>query len=173
MAAGQPGTGPGLKTMADRSPENLRDCLLLYDGQCRLCVAAKKGIEQLEAESASNNVRMIMYQSEEARQVLGTRYRTGRPDAAFLVRPNGELTSGLDAFLPLLPGLKGGRFLAVLFKLPLVRPLGYLLYWFVARYRYRLFGEVTLEGPSGPEILSPVQSSSGNPPDSSRHTQSP
>ena len=159
--------------MADGSPENLQDCLLLYDGQCRLCVSAKKGIERLEAERLSDSLRMITYQSEEAKRVLGARYRPGRPDVAFLVRPNGEVTSGLDAFLPLLPGLKGGRFLARLFALPLVRPLAYLLYRFVARYRYRLFGEVLLEGHTGPEVQPPEKSSSKNPSDSSRPTQCP
>ncbi|HSQ91568.1 MAG TPA: hypothetical protein VLM19_05295, partial [Nitrospiraceae bacterium] len=46
----------------------------------------------------------------------------------------------------LLPGLKGGRVLSVVLSLPLVKPFGYLLYWFVARYRYVVFGKVPLEG---------------------------
>jgi predicted DCC family thiol-disulfide oxidoreductase YuxK len=33
-------------------------------------------------------------------------------------------------------------------SLPLVKPVGYLLYWFVARYRYAIFGQVPLEGVS-------------------------
>jgi len=91
---------------------------------------------------------MVPYQSEEAQQVLGESYRPGRPNAAFLVRPNGEIARGLDAFLALLPGLKGGRILSVLLSLPLVKPFGYLLYWFVARYRYSIFGKVPLAGAS-------------------------
>jgi predicted DCC family thiol-disulfide oxidoreductase YuxK len=55
------------------------------------------------------------------------------------------MAGGLDAFLPLLPGLKGGRMLATLFKFPLVKPLAYGVYWLIARYRYKLFGEVPLE----------------------------
>jgi predicted DCC family thiol-disulfide oxidoreductase YuxK len=101
---------------------------------------------------------MIPYQSEEAKQALRESYRPGRPNAAFLVRPNGEIARGLDAFLSLLPGLKGGRALAVLLSLPLVKPLGYLLYWFVARYRYSLFGTV------------PLVDASKNPPTPSRET---
>ena len=91
---------------------------------------------------------MVPYQSEEAKQALGKSYRPGRPNAAFLVRPNGEIARGLDAFLALLPGLKGGRVLSVLLSLPLVKPFGYLLYWFVARYRYSIFGKVPLAGVS-------------------------
>jgi predicted DCC family thiol-disulfide oxidoreductase YuxK len=91
---------------------------------------------------------MVPYQSEEAEQALGESYQPGRPNAAFLVHPNGEIARGLDAFLALLPGLKGGRVLAVLLSFPVVKPFGYLLYWFVARYRYSIFGTVPLTGAS-------------------------
>jgi predicted DCC family thiol-disulfide oxidoreductase YuxK len=91
---------------------------------------------------------MVPYQSEEAKQALGEGYWSGRPNVAFLVRPTGEIIRGLDAFLALLPGLKGGRVLSVLLRFPLVKPIGYLLYWFVARYRYSVFGKVELVGVS-------------------------
>ena len=134
--------------MADPSDKALQACLLVYDGQCRLCVTAKQGLERLGARADSLPVRMIPYQSGEAKQALGEAYRPGRPDAAFLVRPNGEIARGLDVFLALLPGLRGGRALSVLLRLPLVQPVGYLLYWLVARYRYRVFGTVPSAGDS-------------------------
>ena len=129
-------------------PRTSQACLLIYDGQCRLCVTAKKGLERLETHADAAPVRMVPYQSEEAKQALRASYRPGRPNAAFLVRPNGEIARGLDAFLALLPGLKGGRILAALLRFPLVKPFGYLLYWFVARYRYSIFGTVPLAGVS-------------------------
>jgi predicted DCC family thiol-disulfide oxidoreductase YuxK len=132
------------------SDQHIRPCLLIYDGQCRLCVTAKQGLERLETNTAGDNIRMIVYQSEEAKDILGPRYQPGRPDVAFLVGSDGKVAQGLDAFLPLLPGLKGGPFLTGLFRIPLIKPLGRLLYRFVARYRYRLFGEVPLEGHQGP-----------------------
>ena len=85
---------------------------------------------------------MIPYESDEARQVLGSRHQGGRPEAAFLVSRDGRIASGLDAFLPLLPGIRGGRLIAMLFAIPLVKPLAYRIYALVARHRYRLFGEV-------------------------------
>jgi predicted DCC family thiol-disulfide oxidoreductase YuxK len=131
--------------MADPSDRASQTCLLVYDGECRFCVTAKEGFERLETHDADAiPIRMVPYQSEEAQQALGESYRPGRPNVAFLVRPNGEIARGLDAFLALLPGLKGGRVLSVLLSLPLVKPLGYLLYWFVARYRYSIFGKVPL-----------------------------
>ena len=131
--------------MAGPSDKAAKDCLLVYDGECRLCVAAQKGLERLETHANATPVRMVPYQSEEAKQALGESYRPGPPNAAFLVRPNGEIARGLDAFLALLPGLKGGRVLSVLLSLPLIKLFGYLLYWFVARYRYAVFGKVPLE----------------------------
>ena len=132
--------------MARPSEGTSQACLLVYDGQCRLCVTAKKGLERLETHADATPVRMVPYQSEEAKQALGESYQPGRPNAAFLVRPNGQIARGLDAFLALLPGLKGGRVLSVFLSLPPVKPFGYLLYWFVGRYRYAVFGKVPLEG---------------------------
>jgi len=130
--------------MADSSDRESQACLLIYDGQCRLCVAAKKGLERLGPHADATPARMVPYQSEEAKKALGESYRPGRPNVAFLVRPNGEIASGLDAFLALLPGIKGGRGLSALLSLPLVKPFGYLLYRFIARYRYFIFGRVPL-----------------------------
>ena len=140
--------------MADPSDKVPQACLLVYDGQCRLCVTAQQGLERLGTRADSVPVRMVPYQSDEAKQALGDAYRPGRPDVAFLVRPNGEIASGLDAFRALLPGLRGGRALSVLLRLPLVQPVGYLLYRLVARYRYFLFGTVPLAA---------AQESSGKP----------
>lgn len=145
--------------MAGPSDRAARTCLLVYDGECRLCVTAKKGLDRLETHADATSIRMVPYQSEEAKQALGESYRPGRPNAAFLVHPNGEIARGLDAFLALLPGLKGGRVLSVLLSFPLVKPIGYLVYWFVARYRYAVFGKVPLAGgsespgPSSREVI--------------------
>lgn len=124
------------------------DCLLVYDGRCRLCVTAKERLERLGKQYQTKAVRMIPYQSEEARQALGATYQPDRPDVAFLVEPNGNIARGLDAFIPLLPGLRGGRLVATILTVPLAKPLAYLLYRLVARYRYRLFGEVPLDATS-------------------------
>ncbi len=113
--------------------------ILIYDGQCRLCVTAKEGLERV---GGNGGVRFVPYQSEEAACRLGRDYRPGRPDVAFLVEENGTVRRGLDAFLPLLPGLRGGRALLALMRVPLLRPLALLAYRLVARYRYTWFGQV-------------------------------
>jgi predicted DCC family thiol-disulfide oxidoreductase YuxK len=123
-----------------RDPQ--RGAILIYDAQCRLCTTAKEGLERLSASVGRPTIRFVPYQSDEAADRLGSEYRPGRPNVAFLVDAEGTIHRGLDAFLPLLPGLPGGRFLLAVMRVPLLRPLGYLLYRLVARYRYRLFGQV-------------------------------
>lgn len=119
-----------------------RSAILIYDAQCRLCTTAKEGLERMQVSSGQRTVRFVPYQSREAADRLGQEYRGGRPSVAFLVDEDGTIHRGLDAFLPLLPGLPGGRVILALMHLPPFRPLGYLLYRLVARYRYRLFGQV-------------------------------
>lgn len=127
----------------DGEPEPSCSTVLIYDGECRLCVTAKEGLERLGADRGA---RFVPYQSEEAARRLGPEYRPGRPDVAFLIEPNGLVRRGLDAFLPLLPGLRGGKVLRALLGFPLIKPLAELAYRLVARHRYRWFGRV---GPDG------------------------
>ena len=130
--------------MADQRVPGIRpraqECTLIYDADCRFCVAAKNRIEKTAAGDKSAQVRFLPYRSEEAARRLGERYVPGRPEAAFLVGQDGAVQQGLDAFLPLLPGFKGGKLLQRLIRLFWVKPFAYLLYRFIARYRYQLFG---------------------------------
>jgi len=128
--------------MAQGSPTPGPERILIYDGQCRLCVTAKEGLERLEGARLDGKVRFVPYQSEEAARCLGSEYRPGRPDVAFLVDADGRVSRGLDAFLPMLPGLRGGRMLLALMRIPVLKPLADLAYRVVARYRYRWFGQV-------------------------------
>jgi len=129
-------------TMAQHSPTPAPERILIYDGQCRLCVTAKEGLERLEGARMDGKVRFVPYQSEEAARCLGSEYRPGRPEVAFLVDADGRVRRGLDAFLPMLPGLRGGRMLLALMRIPVLKPLADLAYRVVARYRYRWFGQV-------------------------------
>lgn len=121
------------------SRESSQDCLLIYDGECRLCVTTKETLER--TGKSHQGIRFVPYESDEARRALGERYSPGRPDLAFLVKPSGEIDGGLDAFLPFVPALPGGLTLLKLLKLPLVKRVAERGYRFVARHRYRLFGE--------------------------------
>src|SRR2546426_8578945 len=68
---------------------------LIYDGQCRLCVTAKEGLERLAPDPQHSDIQFVPYQSEEAACRLGSEYKPGRPDVAFLVEPDGTISRGL------------------------------------------------------------------------------
>lgn len=129
--------------MADRPASSSHERILIYDGDCRLCVTAKNGLTEAGDKAG---FRFVPYQSEEAARCLAGEYKPGRPDAAFLVEADGRVSRGLDAFLPLLPGLRGGRLGLAVMRIPLFRPLALWLYRLVAKHRYRWFGQVS----SGP-----------------------
>lgn len=116
-------------------------CTLVYDGECRLCVSTKQKLEELGIGQAESDVRFLAYQSESAKRILGSNYRSGRPDAAFLVRPSGEVLQGIQAFLPFISRLPGGRFLQWWLRFPSIKRLAEWSYRMVARHRYRWFGE--------------------------------
>ncbi|MDF0676265.1 MAG: DUF393 domain-containing protein [Nitrospira sp.] len=116
-------------------------CLLVYDAECRLCVSTKQKLEALGVVQAGSDVRFLAYQSEEAKKMLGPNYRSGRPDVAFLIQPSGEVFQGLDAFLPLVPNLPGGKLLLWCLRFPPAKRLAEWGYRMAARHRYRWFGE--------------------------------
>ena len=116
-------------------------CLLVYDGECRLCVSTKQKLEELGIGQTESDVRFLAYQSETAKRMLGSNYRPGRPDVAFLIRPSGEVIQGLEAFLPLIPILPGGKLLLWWLRFPSAKRLAQWGYRMVARHRYRWFGD--------------------------------
>ena len=116
-------------------------CLLVYDGECRLCVSTKQKLEELGIGQTESDVRFLAYQSETAKGMLGPNYRPGRPNVAFLIRPSGEVIQGLEAFLPLVPVLPGGKLLLWWLRFPSAKRLAQWGYRMVARHRYRWFGD--------------------------------
>jgi predicted DCC family thiol-disulfide oxidoreductase YuxK len=122
------------------SSETRDSCTIIYDEECRFCVRSKEEIERLLKTTQAGFVRFIPYQSLEAEQVLGFEYRLGRPDVAYQVGPDGQIERGLEAMLPVLMRLPGGRLITILLSLPGFKFLAHKLYELVARNRYRWFG---------------------------------
>lgn len=118
-------------------------CLLIYDANCRFCVAAKERLGRSGMGLPGSGVRMIPYESQEAASALGEQYRPGPPSMAYLISPAGGVSQGIDAFLPLMHGLPGGKFVRYMLKWPITRSLAERAYRWIARHRYRLFGAVT------------------------------
>ena len=123
-----------------------RTCLLLYDGECRLCVFVKAKLDQLRVGQAGTGVRFLTYQSDEAQMVLGRDYRPGRPETAFLIHSSGEVLQGLEAFLPLVHHLPWGKLLLWCLRFPSAKRLAEWGYRMVARHRYQWFGAAQFPG---------------------------
>jgi predicted DCC family thiol-disulfide oxidoreductase YuxK len=137
-----------METAFNRSPRDAR--VLIYDGECRFCLAAKDRLARRHSD-----VRCIPYQSAEAVSRLGPAYQPGRPAVAYLVEPDGRVHRGLDAFVALLSSSRMGRLLRRLLEVPGLSGLAYGAYRFVAQHRYAWFGAVqpcgehcTIHGPS-------------------------
>lgn len=133
-------------TMADLEPSCPLDpdhpSLLIYDGQCRLCVTTTQGLERAGLGVVGSGLQMIPYESEAAARLLGDRYRPGPPAMALLVHPSGQVLQGIEAFLPLAPRIPGGRIIRWMLRRAFVRALAERVYRWVATNRYRMFGAV-------------------------------
>ena len=132
-----------MKRQTQQGPSSPKqDCVLIYDGECRLCVSTKEWLERVGGGVAASEVRFLSYQSEEAMKTLGNAYRPGRPDMAFLIQPSGKVLRGLDAFQVVVSNLPGWKFWLCVLRFPPTKWLAEWGYRTIARHRYRWFGEV-------------------------------
>jgi predicted DCC family thiol-disulfide oxidoreductase YuxK len=111
------------------------------NGECRLRVFVKTKLDQLRVGQAGTDVRFLTYQSDEALVALGQECRPGRPAVAFLIRSSGEVLQGLNAFLPLVPNIPGGKLLLWWLGSPSEKRLAEWGYGMIVRHRYQWFGE--------------------------------
>jgi predicted DCC family thiol-disulfide oxidoreductase YuxK len=113
--------------------------ILFYDGHCGLCHRAVKFV--LKHEGLGNAFRFAPLQGPTFRARVPADRRAGLPDSIVVLTESGELLVRSDAFLHILRRMGGGwRILAgVLAAVP--RALRDLIYDFVARVRYRIFGK--------------------------------
>jgi predicted DCC family thiol-disulfide oxidoreductase YuxK len=112
--------------------------LLFYDGYCGLCHRAVQFVLREDREGAA--FRFAPLQGETFQRLIATEVRQTLPDSVVVMAAGGQLYVRSDAFLRILRRLGGGwNILAgVLNVVP--RGLRDLVYDFVARVRFRIFG---------------------------------
>lgn len=108
---------------------------LLYDGNCRVCQRAVRGLGRLDRD---DRVNAVPYQDREARQRFAWIPTADLERAMHLVSPAGEVWAGARAVERLLTLLPGGPFWGALFRVPLVRSVADRVYRWIARNRHRL-----------------------------------
>ena len=115
--------------------------LLIFDGECRLCMSVKTFLEK---HKRLDGIQFIPYKSLEACRALTHEYKQGeRPKYAYLIQTNGVVKRGMEAFLPLMAHGRMRTCLTVLWKIPGVRCVSHRLYHLVACHRYQWFGAFT------------------------------
>jgi predicted DCC family thiol-disulfide oxidoreductase YuxK len=113
--------------------------ILFYDGRCGLCHRAVKFV--LKHDRPGNAFRFAPLQGPTFQAQVPANRRAGLPDSIVVLTQSGELLVRSDAFLHILGRLGGGwRILAGLFSV-IPRPARDMVYDFVARIRYRIFGK--------------------------------
>jgi predicted DCC family thiol-disulfide oxidoreductase YuxK len=87
-------------------------------------------------------VQMIPYESQEAVRALEEQYRPGPPSMVYLISSAGGVPQGVDAFLPLMHGLPGGKFVRWMLQWSITRRSAERVSRWIARHRYRLLSTV-------------------------------
>ncbi len=111
--------------------------VLIYDAECRICVASKKWIERWDRK---RQIRFLPFQSEEAKKWIPEMASLECLDAMRLINCQRTVLSGIDAFRGMLPYLPLGKIIAVLFYLPGIPRWAEWAYRILAKNRYRWFG---------------------------------
>jgi predicted DCC family thiol-disulfide oxidoreductase YuxK len=111
---------------------------IFYDGHCGLCHRAVKFV--LKHDRSGNTFRFAPLQGETIQLHIPAERRASLPDTFVVLTRDGTLLMRSNASLHILERLGGGwRSLANILRV-IPRGLRNLIYDFVARIRYRLFG---------------------------------
>jgi predicted DCC family thiol-disulfide oxidoreductase YuxK len=108
---------------------------VLYDGDCNFC---RRTVRRLQRLDRDDRLALVPYQDREVAEFFAWLSRDALEDTLHVVSPAGEVWTGARAVERLVPLLRGGRVPALIFRLPLVRPLADRVYRWIARNRHRL-----------------------------------
>ncbi len=113
--------------------------IVFYDGHCGLCDRAVKFV--LKHDRSGRAFRFAPLQGTTYASRVSAERRARLPDSIVVLTENGDILTRSDAFVHIFRKLGGGwRALAKALAL-IPRPLRDLIYDFIARIRYRIFGK--------------------------------
>jgi len=113
--------------------------ILFYDGHCGLCHRTVKFV--LKHDRSGSAFRFAPLQGTTFESRIAPDRRAGLPDSIVVLTNEGSLLVRSDAFLHVLRRLGGGWRILANAQAVIPRPLRDLVYDFVARIRYRVFGK--------------------------------
>jgi len=109
---------------------------LIYDGECAMCRASALWIMRRAMDAGT--LEILPCRSAPRRQRFPQVTDAQCMTAMQLVLPDGRVLAGADAMPELLRRIPRWRWLASLFTLPGMRPLGRVVYAWIARNRMRV-----------------------------------
>ncbi len=112
--------------------------ILFYDGHCALCHGAVKFV--LKHDRSGKAFRFAPLQGATFQSLVFARERADLPDSVVVLTEDGDLLVRSNAFLHILRRLGGGWKILAGMLAVVPRPLRDVVYNFVARIRYRVFG---------------------------------
>ena len=115
---------------------------VFYDANCRLCAASRRRLERLRPRV---RLSFVDVRDDAAMRDFPMVDRAASLRQMFVLDPSGKLAGGYDAFLSLAPTIPLLRPLRHVLRLPPVRAVGWRVYRWIARNRYRLGGAVSCE----------------------------
>lgn len=132
--------GRGIRSRMDRSVADPAKWLLLYDGECRFCIA---GSTRLAAMARPGLIERVDLRD----RALLARYPSIPSDVDYsalrLVMPNGRMSSGAEAIALALGSRPVWKLITWLYWVPGIRQVTDALYRWVARNRFRVMGRTT------------------------------
>jgi predicted DCC family thiol-disulfide oxidoreductase YuxK len=112
--------------------------MLFYDGHCALCHRAVRFV--LRHDRAGSAFRYAPLQGPTFQARVPTEQRAGLPDSVVVLAANGSLLVRSNAFLHILRRLGGGWKILAGALAVIPRPVRDMVYDFIARIRFRIFG---------------------------------
>ena len=112
----------------------MKRTVLIYDAECSLCCGCMNWIKSHAIET--DMFEFVACQSEERKE----RFPEIRDEACLevlhLVTPDGRILAGDKSLPVILYNLRCFRWLAILFKMPVISLLSYFIYRWIANNRY-------------------------------------
>lgn len=119
---------------------------VLYDDTCVLC---RRTVDTLSKLRTTAKLVLLPLQSATPAMLPAGFAREELLAQLHVIDEGGRIYRGADAVVRIMRSVPSLRFVAPLYRIPGMKPLADFLYRFVAKHRYRLFGQVGDDCASG------------------------
>ncbi|WP_169082729.1 thiol-disulfide oxidoreductase DCC family protein [Paenibacillus sp. PL91] len=118
---------------------------VIYDGQCKLCLASVAKLKELNAKAELHYVQIQQLEAEGQAQQLVPHIRplnfVELYEKIHVADEQGQLFAGADGVVRILRTVKGLRWLSAFYRIPGMKRAADRIYRFIASRRYEWFGK--------------------------------